>query len=71
MKEYKSQGKAVEIIVDSKEEDPSDFYLDFTQQFIPRTDKIGCCRVHTAHCTEGKFEEIRKKLCTVALYTVQ
>jgi hypothetical protein len=33
LKEYKSQGKAADMTVNSKEEDYSDFCLDFVQEF--------------------------------------
>ncbi len=33
MKKYKSQGKAIELIVNSKEEITEYFCLDFTQEF--------------------------------------
>ncbi len=33
MKKYKSQGKAVEVTVNNKEENSSDFCLDFVQEF--------------------------------------
>ncbi len=33
LKKYKSQGKAVEVTVNSKEENPEDFCLDFVQEF--------------------------------------
>jgi hypothetical protein len=32
-KKYKSQGKAVEVTVNSKEKNSSDFCLDFVQEF--------------------------------------
>jgi hypothetical protein len=32
-KKYESQGKAVEVTVNSKEENSSDFCLDFVQEF--------------------------------------
>ncbi len=33
LKKQKSQGKAIEVIVNSKEENSSDFCLDFVQEF--------------------------------------
>jgi hypothetical protein len=33
LKKYKSQGKAVKVTVNSKEENSSDFCLDFVQEF--------------------------------------
>jgi hypothetical protein len=33
LKKYKSQGKAVEVTVNSKEENPYDFCLDYVQEF--------------------------------------
>ncbi len=33
LKKYKSQGKAVEVTVKSKEENPYDFCLDYVQEF--------------------------------------
>jgi hypothetical protein len=33
LKKYKAQGKAVEVTVNSKEENSEDFCLDFVQEF--------------------------------------
>ncbi len=36
LKKYKYQGKAIELTVNSKEENSQDFCLDFVQEFGPR-----------------------------------
>ncbi len=50
MKKYKSQGKAVEVTVNSKEENSEDFCLDFVQEF-------GLCMLTTCTRQFAKFEK--------------
>jgi hypothetical protein len=33
LKKYRSQGKALKVTLNSKEETPQDFFLDFVQEF--------------------------------------
>ncbi len=39
-KKIKSQAKAVEVTVNSKEENSSNFFLDFVQEFVPRIHQL-------------------------------
>ncbi len=39
MKKYKSQCKAVEVTLNSKEENSEEFYLDFVQEFALRIEQ--------------------------------
>ncbi len=56
LKKLKSQGKAVAVIVNSKEENSYDFCLDFFQEF-------GLDEVTVLRLKEIKSQKILKHLC--------